>query len=194
MTVPSPARDAITGVPYPTSPFMKYLFKLPILLYRMGLGPVIGRKIMILTTTGRKSGLPRRTAIEYNVHNGRKFIMAGWGGQSDWYKNLAADPRVTIQTADGAESAIAHRLTEDEELIDAYRFVENNPAMQVWMKLLNAEITREQFLAQRDQFYLVRFDPTAEPTPPPVAADLAWVWLVVGGGLLALALSLGRRR
>lgn len=98
---------------------MKYLFKLPILLYRLGLGPVIGCQIMILATTRRKSGLPRRTAVEYNVHNGRKFIMAGWGGQSDWHKNLAADPRVTIQPADGAEPAIARRLTEDEELIDA---------------------------------------------------------------------------
>ncbi len=194
MTAPSPARDAITGVPYPSSPFMKYLFKLPILLYRLGLGPVIGGKIMILTTTGRKSGLPRRTAIEYNVHEGRKYIMAGWGGQSDWYKNLAADPRVTIQTADGSEPAIARRLTQDEELIDAYRFVEDNPAMRVWMNvLLGGALTREQFLARRDQFYLVRFDPTDEPAPLPLEADLTWTWLVIGGVLLAFLLSRKRR-
>lgn len=62
---------------YPTGTPLKYLYKTPILLYRMGLGPVIGRLFMIITTTGRKSGLPRRTAIEFHQYGGmRCFINA----------------------------------------------------------------------------------------------------------------------
>lgn len=54
-------------LPYPSHSALRSLFRLPILLYRLGLEPLVGWGFMILTTTGRKSGLPRRTAIEYHT-------------------------------------------------------------------------------------------------------------------------------
>jgi|YNPBryunderm2012_1023409.scaffolds.fasta_scaffold42876_2 hypothetical protein len=59
-------------------------------------------------------------------------------------------------------------------------------------RLLGVELTRESFLANRERFYLVTFDPTDEPTPPPLPADLRWVWLVVL--TLTAALCWFRRR
>jgi len=35
-------------------------------LYALGLGRLIGRLILLLTTTGRKSGLPRVTPLQYS--------------------------------------------------------------------------------------------------------------------------------
>ena len=80
-------------------PVFKWIFKLPILQYKLGLGWMIGRYILLLTTTGRKSGLPRHTPLEYEYDRAhdRYRIMAGWGGNTDWYRNLLADPHVTAQ-------------------------------------------------------------------------------------------------
>ncbi|NWG17991.1 MAG: nitroreductase family deazaflavin-dependent oxidoreductase [Chloroflexi bacterium] len=181
-------------IPYPSGALMKYLFKLPILFYRMGLGPLVGQMFMVMTTTGRKSGLPRRTAIEFHQYNGRKYVMIGWQ-DSDWYKNIQANPYITIQTASGTERVYARRLTEDAEYAEAWDFAESSPFMQVVMRLTGTSLTRESFLAQKDRFGLMTFDPTDRPTPPPLENDLAWVWWGIGGLVLAAAaLGLLRRR
>ena len=64
----SPARPDAPPIPipYPDTPLMKHAYRFPVLLYRLGLGRLAGRLFMILTTTGRSSGLPRRTAIEFH--------------------------------------------------------------------------------------------------------------------------------
>ncbi|MGQ9910355.1 MAG: nitroreductase family deazaflavin-dependent oxidoreductase [Candidatus Flexifilum sp.] len=178
---------------YPSGGLIKWLYKTPILLYRLGLGGVIGRLFMIMTTTGRTSGLPRRTAIEYHQYNGRKYVMVGWE-HSDWYRNLLADPRLTIQTADGVEHVRARRLVTDAEYHEAWDFAERSPFMRAVMKLTGAKLTREQFISQKDRFILLTFDPTEEPTPPPLPADLSWA-LSAFTALLAIGvLVAGRRR
>ena len=80
-------------------PLFKWIFKLPILQYKLGLGWTIGRYILLLTTTGRVSGLPRHTPLEYEYdrEGDRYRIAAGWGGNTDWYRNLLAEPHVTVQ-------------------------------------------------------------------------------------------------
>lgn len=159
---------------YPAGGIMKRLYRTPILLYRMGLGGLVGRLFMIMTTTGRKSGLPRRTAIEFHEFNSRKYVLVGWT-KSDWYQNLLANPLLTIQTASGVAPVRARRLTTDDELNEAWDFAERSRFMRALMKTAGGWITRESFLDQRDRFILLTFDPTVEPTPPPLEADLRWV-------------------
>ncbi|MFN3308074.1 MAG: hypothetical protein ACK44E_02605 [Anaerolineales bacterium] len=60
----------VETLPYPKG-LVKLLFKTPILLYRLGLGVLVGRLFMVLTTTGRKSGVARRTAIEFHEFEGK---------------------------------------------------------------------------------------------------------------------------
>ncbi len=69
----------------------KWIFKIPILQYKLGLGWMIGHYILLLTTVGRKSGKPRYTPLEYiyDRKNDRYRIAAGWGGNTDWYKMCA---------------------------------------------------------------------------------------------------------
>ena len=145
-------------IPYPSHPALKHLFHAPIWLWRLGLGPLVGRLFMVMTTTGRKSGLPRRTAVEYHTWHGRKYVLAAWL-QSDWYRNLQADPYLTIQTAVGAESVIARRLIDDAELSDVYDFVAANPMMQRFWRFLGFEMDRQEFLARKEQFHLLTFEP-----------------------------------
>lgn len=173
----------VETLPYPKG-WMKWLYKTPILLYRLGLGFVIGRLFMIMTTVGRKSGQPRRTAIEFHEYKGRRYVFSAWGTKADWYRNIEANPWITIQTWRGAESVLAHRITSDAELTEAFAFAMFNPSMRMVMKTAGFGQTLEHFLAQKDRFTFVTFDPTARPTPEPLLSDLAWVW----GLLLPLAL------
>ncbi len=187
-------RDPLLGIPYPKG-LIKAAFKAPIVLWRLGLGPLIGHQFMIMTTTGRVSGQPRRTAIEYHVHRGRKYALAGWGKRSQWYKNALADPRMTIQTADGTERVRLRRVVDEADRAEAWELIEKKPSLRAWARVLGVDVNRERFIADKETFFLVTFDPTDEPTPPPLEADLVWVWPAAAGLLLGAlaALRLLRR-
>jgi len=78
-----------------------------------------GVPTLVLTTTGRKSGLPRRTGLIYGQDGDNYVVVASQGGADEhplWYRNLLAEPAVTVQvksetfgararTADAAEKA-----------------------------------------------------------------------------------------
>ena len=59
-----------------------------------------GTEILLLTTTGRKSGEPRTTPLIHRVDDGRWIIVASKGGtpdHPDWFKNLSENPEIEIQ-------------------------------------------------------------------------------------------------
>ncbi len=65
-------------------------------------GKVKSRKhpVMLLTTTGARTGLPRVTPLNFSIDGDRLVVIASSGGSSrhpDWYRNLVADPVVTIE-------------------------------------------------------------------------------------------------
>lgn len=185
----SSRRTWVERMPYPSG-WMKWLFKSPILLYRLGLGFLIGRLFMVMTTVGRKSGQPRHTAIEFHEYNGRKYVFSGWGTKTDWYRNIEANPHITIQTWRGPERVRARRLVSDDELAEAFGFVQSSPAMRAVIRAVGFDLTLEQFLAQKERFTFVTFDPTDQITPDPVRADLAWVWAVLIPVCLLLILTI----
>jgi deazaflavin-dependent oxidoreductase (nitroreductase family) len=173
-------------VAYPSSWLLKQAFKMPIPMWRMGLGFLVGKLFMIMTTIGRKSGQPRQTAIEFHEHAGRKYVYSAFGENADWYKNIFADPRVTIQTASGTEHVIARRIVSEKDLTVAFEFVTHNPTMKKWVQVLGFHLNLDEFIARKDRFFLITFDPIDEPTPPPLKADLKWIWLVIVLIIMAL--------
>jgi deazaflavin-dependent oxidoreductase (nitroreductase family) len=183
VTKSAEGKSWIENLPYPSG-FMRWAYKSPILFYRLGLGFIVGRIFMIMTTVGRKSGSPRRTAIEFHEFKGRKYIFGNWGAKADWYRNIEANPSVTIQTWRGAESVTARKLTTDAELAEAFEYSMSNPSMRMVLKAVGFELNLEQFVAHKDRFTFVTFDPTDQSTPPPLRADLWWVWL----GVIAIIL------
>jgi deazaflavin-dependent oxidoreductase (nitroreductase family) len=141
---------------------------------------------MVLTTTGRKSGLPRHTMVEYHVLNDVKYAPCAFGARAHYYRNILADPRVTIQTAAGTEGALAVRVTEDEELIAVYElFKRRDPPLLNWyLDSLGIKPEPDDILANKARIYFLRFDPVEAATPPGLEVDLAWLWPVVLLGLL----------
>ncbi|HEX4702746.1 MAG TPA: nitroreductase family deazaflavin-dependent oxidoreductase [Pseudonocardiaceae bacterium] len=76
-----------------------------------------GTTILLLTTTGRRSGTPRRTALIYRQVGDDYVIVASKGGAPKhpaWYLNLADNPDVTVQVKDD-EFAGRARVAEGEE-------------------------------------------------------------------------------
>lgn len=56
--------------------------------------------LLLLTTTGAKSGQPRTTPVAYSRDGDRYIIIASKGGaptHPDWYHNLLAHPLVTVE-------------------------------------------------------------------------------------------------
>jgi len=56
--------------------------------------------LILLTTTGAKSGLPRTTPLTYTTDGDRIIILASKGGYAhhpDWYHNLVAHPDAMVE-------------------------------------------------------------------------------------------------
>jgi deazaflavin-dependent oxidoreductase (nitroreductase family) len=87
---------------------MKILFRLVtgfhVALYRitggkLG-GKVAGTKVLLLTTTGRRSGKERTSPLGYFEHDGGYVIIASNGGSDHhpgWFYNLKSNPRAGLQ-------------------------------------------------------------------------------------------------
>ena len=88
------------------------------LLYSIGLGPVIGPIILLLTTTGRKSGLPRTTPLQYELIEGRYCLGAARGKSADWVRNIEANPNVHVRVKRLAFSGTARVSSDYKEIAD----------------------------------------------------------------------------
>ncbi len=59
-----------------------------------------GTRMLVLATTGRSTGRPRRTCLIYGTSEDDFVLVASKGGAAedpDWFKNLQADPSVGVQ-------------------------------------------------------------------------------------------------
>jgi deazaflavin-dependent oxidoreductase (nitroreductase family) len=77
-------------------------------------GPMAGRSLMILTTTGARTGQPRTVVLGYGRRGDRYVVIAsGNAAPSDpaWYRNLQAHPIATVEV--GAERFEARVSTAD---------------------------------------------------------------------------------
>jgi deazaflavin-dependent oxidoreductase (nitroreductase family) len=64
-------------------------------------GPFAGRPVLILTTTGARTGEPRVAPLVFSRDGDRLVIMASKSGSPEnpaWYANLVANPVVTVET------------------------------------------------------------------------------------------------
>jgi len=72
-----------------------------------------GATILVLTTTGRKSGEPRTTPIAIIEHDGRRWIWAPWG-DVHWVRNLRVAGRATITVRRREEEVTSTELDRAE--------------------------------------------------------------------------------
>lgn len=127
-------------------PVFKWLFKVPVFFYKIDL-PLFGGFILLLTTTGRKSGLPRHTPLEYRreVGTGHMVIMAGWGGHTDWRRNIEANPHVHVQAGWNKFEAFAERLTDAEVAAFLAEAIRLNPRSErIWSRWAGESVNADE--------------------------------------------------
>jgi len=90
----------------------------PRLAYALGLGPLIGRFVLLLTTTGRKSCLKRVTPLQYEEIDGEFYIGSARGARADWFLNIQADPQVEVRVKSRCFQGIAEPVTDPERIAD----------------------------------------------------------------------------
>jgi F420H(2)-dependent quinone reductase len=90
---------------------------------------ILDRPIVLVTTTGAKSGKQRYVPLMRVEKDGRYLMVASKGGapaHPSWYFNVKANPAVTLQDGDKVVALVARELDGDERdewwqlAVDAY--------------------------------------------------------------------------
>jgi F420H(2)-dependent quinone reductase len=106
---------------------LRWVGKLNVPLYRLSRGRIGGTvgngPVLLLTTTGRKSGQPRTAPVLY-LADGDRFVVintnAGNAKTPAWSLNLRANPEAEVEVG-GAKTAVRGRMAEGEERDDLWR-------------------------------------------------------------------------
>src|SRR5208282_2478790 len=79
---------------------------------------------VLLTTTGRRTGLPREVLLPCARDDNHVYLISTYGWQSDWIRNLRKNPKVKV-TCDGV--VVSGRAKMIEDLDDKTRIVTEHP-------------------------------------------------------------------
>ncbi|MBZ0304374.1 MAG: nitroreductase/quinone reductase family protein [Anaerolineae bacterium] len=178
----------------------KALNRFMVLMWRLGLGrfiniaPRYAGQIMVLVHTGRKSGLKRRTPVNYAIVDGVVYCTAGFGPVSDWYRNLKVHPEIELWLPDSRWQALASEVMDPALRLTLVRQVLIGSGFAAYLAGINPHTMSDEALAQATADYpVLRLDRRSRLDE---SADLAWVWLPIAGiaGLVWLGCNSVRRR
>jgi deazaflavin-dependent oxidoreductase (nitroreductase family) len=97
------------------NPLLHTFLKVPVWIYHGPIAELLRwRCVMLLETRGRRSGLPRTTAVSFMPVDDHYVVFSGWGTGSNWYRNVRAYSEVWITVGRERTRATA-RLVEDPE-------------------------------------------------------------------------------
>ena len=173
--------------------FMLLMWRLG--LQRWGMSNPYSGYIMVLTHSGRKSGLKRRTPVNFAAIDGDIYCVAGFGAAADWYRNLLKTPQVEVWLPDGSwwegEAEDVSGLPAAEQLPLLRQVLINSGFAALAAGINGRTMSDGDLVAATADYKLVRIRRTAARTGAGGPSDLAWVWIVATALLAALLM---RRR
>ncbi|MDQ3856933.1 MAG: nitroreductase family deazaflavin-dependent oxidoreductase [Actinomycetota bacterium] len=144
------------------------LMRIPRPLYHRGWGWMLNYTFLLIAHQGRKSGKRRETvamALAYDPATRETVVCLAWGPNTQWIRNLRANPALEIQI--GRESYVPeHRfLLEDESVAVAIEFRHRHPwRVRLFSAILGWDLTSEvavrEFVRGRP---FVSFRPARDP-------------------------------
>lgn len=155
-------------------------------MWRLGLGPLlslwpaVGGRYLVITHTGRKSGLPRRTPVNYTLIDGEIYITAGFGQKADWVRNIRANPNVEIWLPDGWWAGVIEDVTGEKGHAAKLRrvLIDSGFATPLFAGF-NPHTASDAEIAQATPEYrLLHIRRTAARTGAGGPGEFAWVWPV----------------
>lgn len=109
---------------------LKLLKYPPRLMYALGLGPRYGRLVLLLTTTGCRSGLPRVTPLQYELIDGKIYVASVRGVKADWFRNIQSNPEVKVRLKSKSIRGRAETVTDPSRIADFLKYrLEKHPKM-----------------------------------------------------------------
>jgi deazaflavin-dependent oxidoreductase (nitroreductase family) len=173
--------------------FMLWMWRLGFRRW-INIWPSVFGRIMVLTHTGRITGLVRRTPVNYFRLEDSIYCTAGFGHQTDWYRNILAYPEVEVWLPDGWRNGVAEYISADEGRDQLLRQVLIASGFAAPLFGVDPhKLDEAEFSAATQDYRLVRIqlgEPLSGPGGP---GDLAWIWIPISA-LLALAALLVRSR
>ncbi len=152
-------------------------------MWRLGLGnwfdiwPKVGGRIMVLTHVGRKTGMKRRTPVNYTLLGEDIIAVAGFGSAADWYRNIKRNPKVEVWMPHGWWGAVAEDYIDPENYFSTLRQLMYDTGFAAPLMGVDPRKLSDAELANIAADYrLVRIRRTEACTGPGGPGDLAWVW------------------
>ncbi|MBN1666217.1 MAG: nitroreductase family deazaflavin-dependent oxidoreductase [Anaerolineales bacterium] len=143
--------------------------KMPLILYRLNLGWLLGKRFMRLTHVGRKSGKVYHTvlAVLHFDEQTREILAVSPWSESNWYRNIQATPALEVETGDLHNGRIRYTPTQrsltPEEIAQA--FIAFRKQYPIFSRLVaripgwKIDSTHEEFLELASTLRGVAFEP-----------------------------------
>lgn len=174
----------------------KYFNRLMLLMWRLGLGswiniwPEVFGQILVITHKGRKSGLRRRTPVNFAVVDGEIYCTAGFGDVSDWYRNIMSNPRVEVWMPDGWWEGLTEDVSAHPQRIALMRQVLIGAGFAAPLFGVDPRrLSDADLQAVTANYCLVHIRRTAPRTGRDGPGDLAWIWPLATFILLPLVVK-----
>lgn len=117
-------------------------------------GRLVGNDMLLLTTRGRSTGRPHTVPLLYLEDGATLVVVASWGGRPhhpQWYRNLIADPRATVQVRSQSWPVRARTAGPEERSL-------------WWPRIVAAYETYRSYQSRTDRSIPVVFlEPAASP-------------------------------
>ena len=134
--------------------FWRFIHIGPQVAYALGLGPLIGRFVLLLTTHGRKSGQLRVTPLVFEQRGDTILVASARGPSADWLRNIVANPEVSVRLGRRCFHGLAELTTDAERIADYLeRQLRRNP------RAFGAILRSEGLSSRPSRAELVRFTP-----------------------------------
>ena len=152
----------------------KSIFRLikrpPQVAYALGFGALIGRLVLLLTTTGRVTGKLRVTPLQYEQVGDTILVGAARGLSSDWVRNLLANPEVDVRVKSERFRARAEVICDPEEIVEFLEVrLERRPRMMGAMLKADGippQPSRAQLLGYAAKIVVVKLHPHSTDSDP----------------------------
>jgi deazaflavin-dependent oxidoreductase (nitroreductase family) len=105
------------------------VFRIPLPLYRAGLGWLLDRVFIAVTHVGRRTGEPHvmtAMVLRYDPRTEEAVIFSAWGPNTDWIRNLRARPAAKVQLGRREYAPVQRFLSADEAFDVAAQFCEQH--------------------------------------------------------------------
>lgn len=173
--------------------FLNKFFMVPV--FRLGFGPFFGNPftgyIMVMKTIGRKSGKVHFVPVNYAISKGNVFCISGGRQNSDWYKNLYANPQIELMLPGGSVYSKMEEIIDSDEKVLIARQILQNAGFAGFFEGYNPfTISEEKLKSKVADLPVLQFQPLGLGNGASDAGGGAWILGFVISILVVVALVL----